>query len=566
MECVERVALPDYQTGSADHHGVTPPADGVSGSETSSGHPRTGVKLPQRRSAVSDLQRIPPTTASNESGPTGGRVSQGTSAVRDVLRELTHACRQDRLTSTSGNEPYAPDREFDAALHPAAAGEEMIGKSNFLSNVAVRGFKSICDEQRVDLRPLTILAGANSSGKSSIMQPLLLMKQTLEASGDPGALLLDGLNVRFTSKEQLLSKLPAKSCDGSFAIRLTAAETTSLETQFRSVAEQGFDVERMVYRAGSEVVEVVLDMSHEEIVALLPEELKKIASGLSSKQKERPRWRVTRDRCVLSFELSGLGTRDRSMPFWPLGGISPSAEFLPLIQSVIHLPGLRGNPQRTYPKMAAGPQFPGTFEPYVASIVFQWQNDKSDELNELGKSMEELGLSWKVTAKPIDDTRVELRVGRLPHSRRGGAHDMVSIADVGFGVSQSLPVLVALLVARPGQLVYLEQPEIHLHPKAQRRLANNLCRAAQRGVMLVVETHSALLLREVQTLVATGAMPADDVRLHWFERNDEGATVVSTAELDEDGAYGDWPEDFDQTELDAEQAYLDAVERRERQR
>jgi predicted ATPase len=169
-------------------------------------------------------------------------------------------------------------------------------------------------------------------------------------------------------------------------------------------------------------------------------------------------------------------------------------------------------------------------------------------------------LSWKVTAKAVDDTQVELRVGRLTHSKRGGAHDLVSIADVGFGVSQSLPVLVALIAARPGQLVYLEQPEIHLHPKAQRRLAHTLCRAAKRGVILVVETHSAILLREVQTLVASGDMPRDDVMLHWLHRNDDGVTVVSTAELDENGAYGPWPEDFDATELEAESAYLDAVE------
>lgn len=440
----------------------------------------------------------------------------------------------------------------------------MVGKLNFISGISVRGFKSICDEQRVEIRPLTILAGANSSGKSSIMQPLLLLKQTLETAGDPGALLLDGPNVRFTSKDQLLSKVPAKACDTGFAIRLTAVNGDSLETEFRSVAGQGFDVERMSFCTEQETLDIHQGLTHDAILDLLPESLKEIARNVSRKQPVRPQWRVVRDRCFLSFELAGPGIRDRALPFWPLSGISPSAEFLPLIQSVVHLPGLRGNPRRTYPKTAAGPHFPGTFEAYVASLVFQWQTDKSAKLSQLGTSMEELGLSWKVTAKAIDDTQVELRVGRLPHSRRGGAHDMVSIADVGFGVSQSLPVLVALIEARAGQLVYLEQPEIHLHPKAQRQLAHTLCRAAKRGVILVVETHSALLLREVQALVARGVMPKEHIRLHWLQRDKEGATIVSSGILDDDGAYGDWPEDFDATELDAEQDYLDAVEQRRR--
>jgi hypothetical protein len=70
---------------------------------------------------------------------------------------------------------------------------------NAISRIAVAGFKSIDAEQHTDIAPLTLLAGANSAGKSSIMQPLLLWKQTLEAPFDPGSLLLNGPCVRFTS-------------------------------------------------------------------------------------------------------------------------------------------------------------------------------------------------------------------------------------------------------------------------------------------------------------------------------------------------------------------------------
>jgi len=76
-----------------------------------------------------------------------------------------------------------------------------------ITRITVKGFKSIADKISVEIRPLTILAGANSSGKSSIMQPILMMKQTLEAPYDPGPLLIDGPNVRFTSAEQFLSRM-----------------------------------------------------------------------------------------------------------------------------------------------------------------------------------------------------------------------------------------------------------------------------------------------------------------------------------------------------------------------
>ena len=109
----------------------------------------------------------------------------------------------------------------------------------------------------------------------------------------------------------------------------------------------------------------------------------------------------------------------------------------------------------------------------------------------------------------------------------------------------------------------LEQPEIHLHPRAQTILAEIIADAAKRGVRVVVETHSDLLILGVQTLVAEGKLSPDIVKLHWFSRNEKGATSITSADLDETGAFGeDWPEDFADVRLQAQQRYLDAAEAR----
>ncbi len=136
---------------------------------------------------------------------------------------------------------------------------------------------------------------------------------------------------------------------------------------------------------------------------------------------------------------------------------------------------------------------------------------------------------------------------------------MVNIADVGIGVSQVLPILVALIAAQDGQIVYVEQPELHLHPRAQVVMAELLAEAANRGVRVIVETHSSLLLLTVQTLVAEEKIKNTDVALHWFARDAKGATQVTYKQPDEDGAYGEWPEDFGDVELKAQDAYLTAV-------
>jgi len=236
----------------------------------------------------------------------------------------------------------------------------------------------------------------------------------------------------------------------------------------------------------------------------------------------------------------------------------PWVDYDQLLHNIIHVPGLRGNPLRTYKSTAAGDYYPGVFQDYVASVVASWQQKADPRLQSLGENLHQLGLTWKVEARQTSTTDVELRVGRLQESKRGGARDMVNIADVGFGVSQVLPVVVSLLAAQPGQLVYLEQPEIHLHPRAQVALSELLKGAVMRGVQVVVETHSELLLLGVQRLVAEGRLSPSKVKLHWFRRDDEGVTHISSADLDEYGSFGEWPVDFSDVSMKAMQSYLDA--------
>src|SRR5579864_361088 len=92
-----------------------------------------------------------------------------------------------------------------------------------ITRIAVEGFKSIADRQEIEIAPLTILAGANSSGKSSIMQPLLMLKQTLDTPYDPGPLEIDGGNVKFTSSDQFLSRTQ----DGASGALLTIEIATT---------------------------------------------------------------------------------------------------------------------------------------------------------------------------------------------------------------------------------------------------------------------------------------------------------------------------------------------------
>jgi len=398
-----------------------------------------------------------------------------------------------------------------------------------ITRIAVEGFKSIAKRQEIEIAPLTILAGANSSGKSSIMQPLLMLKQTLEATYDPGPLKIDGPNVKFTSSDQFLSKV-GLSPQGSFTVALEAG-SSGIEITF----ERGepLKVRELTYTISGEKMTLRPRMSQQEISDALRDPWKGVANQLG----------IHAYRFFLT--LTDNASPPTFVPYPDLG-----------IEGAIHVPGLRGNPSRTYPAAHVGETFPGTFDNYVASLILAWQKENSRRYEDLSNiDLQHTGLALDVFARRINDAAIELNV-QLVKDR------VDNIADVGFGVSQVLPVLVALRAAEPGRLVYLEEPEIHLHPRAQTKLSDVLAAAAKRGVRIVAETHSSLLLRAIQTLVAKGDLDPELVRLHWFTRDAEGVTQVSSAKPDANGAFGDWPEDFGDVALESEQRYLDAVEDR----
>jgi predicted ATPase len=425
-----------------------------------------------------------------------------------------------------------------------------------ITEITVAGFKSISNEQTIEIRPLTILAGANSSGKSSIMQPLLLLKQTCEASYDAGPLVLNGPNVKFSSTEEMLSRTTKNHSLDNFAIGVRLGNKKHIEVQFRKEHRTGFRIEQMD----------VTDESgnHTLWPAMSPGDIIKtgLTKGIES-FNPRPagfkngHWEIVRNRCFL--ELSWVTQASDKSPFTKIGGPWQGA-----ISHTFHLPGLRGDRERTFALTAAGPSYPGLFDKYTASVIYLWQLDgKSELLAALNHSLQSLALTGGVKADRLNDVQLELRVGRLPDTMPKGPSDAVNIADVGIGVPQVLPVLVALLVAQPGQLVYIEQPEIHLHPRAQVALAQVLADAANRGVQVVAETHSNLLLLGVQSLVAEGKLAADKVKLHWFSRHKTtGATTIKSADMDDVGRFPDWPEDFDDVTLEAQKHYLDSASRR----
>jgi predicted ATPase len=424
-----------------------------------------------------------------------------------------------------------------------------------IEEIRVQGYKSLVDAT-LHVRPLTLLAGTNSSGKSSIMQPLLLIKQTIELPYQPtGALVLNGAHVQAETAEELLNKtglgIPNEfTLDilGKHSETLNIAPYSTKTVYARDKVDFAITHQYLKYPSGREL-KITPDFNFRGIENQLAADLfTKTVNG----QVDDIEIQTKSGFLVIQFKDSVGGD---------IGRMGPT-NLINSIASVMHIPGLRGAPQRNYRGTYFKDYIKGTFDLYAAGTVSQWQEQQDTEkLAKLNDYLRRLGLTDSVTAKVKNANEVELSVSRLPAGSKAKPRkaDMVNIADVGIGVSQVLPILVALIAAQEGQIVYVEQPELHLHPRAQVAMAELLAEAANRGVRVIVETHSSLLLLTVQTLIAQDKIKNTDVALHWFARDAKGATQVTYVQPDEDGAYGEWPEDFGDVELRAQDAYLTAV-------
>lgn len=205
-----------------------------------------------------------------------------------------------------------------------------------ISAISVAGYKSLYKEQTIDLEGLTVLAGTNSSGKSSMMQPLLLLKQTLDAPYDPGSLLLSGPSVRQTSASQLLSKAAKGKSASTFTVTFHHRDSSTLVLEFRREARKGLELNKVCLAISDKCFEISKDSKSDEIQALYfleNEEFRGLFSSSSNFKDANFIWQIQRERCFFTPALTRDGKRMIEMPFPRITAIRGTLEHL------LHVPG-----------------------------------------------------------------------------------------------------------------------------------------------------------------------------------------------------------------------------------
>ena len=164
----------------------------------------------------------------------------------------------------------------------------------------------------------------------------------------------------------------------------------------------------------------------------------------------------------------------------------------------------------------------------------------------IAECLERLGVIDSFSVRPLAEGRKEYEV--LIRTVAGGAE--VKITDVGFGVSQVLPAIVQAFYCPPGATVWMEQPEIHLHPQVQAELADVFIDAISaresgkpRNAQLIVESHSEHFLNRLQRRIAEGIVTHDQVAIY-FARRADASTELEPLRLNKYGDIENWPENF----------------------
>ena len=226
-----------------------------------------------------------------------------------------------------------------------------------------------------------------------------------------------------------------------------------------------------------------------------------------------------------------------------------------LFRSISYLGPLRTKPDRLYSWARTEPESVGyAGENTIAAILAARTRKIGLGPKRFTKSFEEiiavklkeLGLIEEFKVNPLSEHRQEYEV----KVRSRGSVDWVDLPDVGFGVSQVLPVLVQCFYAAPNSIIVMEQPEIHLHPAAQSNLAdvmidvvNSREFGADRNIQLIIETHSEHFLRRLQRRIAENVIHASKISAYFASVN-KGRAKLDELQIDEYGNIKNWPEHF----------------------
>jgi predicted ATPase len=435
-----------------------------------------------------------------------------------------------------------------------------------LTHLHIKNFKAWKDTGPIRLAPLTVIFGANSAGKSSLGHLLLALQQTARSTdrkralhlGDATSLIdlgtfvdcLHGHDVQQALSFELAWTLP-KVLEVRDPLQpgiRYQGDRMRLNVALSADKAQQPEIQALRYALasqGGEILDVALAREEKRKLNLTSERYGfKMADGRKWPLEEPEKFYRLSDISMARYKNAGF-----------LADFALATESM--LEGISYLGPLRNHPQRIYQWSGDTPASVGQKGEYTVAAILAAQSEgrmlnrgpkqtKRNFAEFIAAWLKDLGVIHDFSVRPVAKGRKEYEVLVRTHAKASE----VKITDVGFGVSQVLPALVQAFYCPPHSTVWMEQPEIHLHPQVQAELADVFISATQarengkpREIQLIIESHSEHFLNRLQRRVAEGAIKTEDVAVY-FCRRAGSATELEPLRLNMFGEIENWPENF----------------------
>jgi hypothetical protein len=475
-----------------------------------------------------------------------------------------------------------------------------------IRELRIANLKAFRGEHNIRLAPLTLIYGSNSAGKSSLIQSLLLLKQTIESS-DPeqpelvvrGALADLGsipgiiynhdldrtLTLGLTIDPPLRrpgSLLGIKPRRYTFSFRWDESSHSVRQTGARLGLDET-DLVTYTRRRGPDVAKTSEALGRREFPFRIGQAAARTAfvdwivslmttrAGVFHLRPVPPQETLTEVRLSLLENGSFAAAPWSIMPLYPRlsftksGGPGPAitrevmqafegnwrqshnqfrGDLASALDSLVYLGPLRVPPARFHLISGVRRASVGREGEFLAEILRR----RKDVLTNVNIWLERLKIPYTLSATSTHEGGMGTAMGDVVvlvlTDRRNNLE--VSPGDVGFGISQLLPIVAQTQIGS-GNIICIEQPEIHVHPRLQSEVAELLVSATEgkRGNQLIVETHSEHIMLRLQRLMRSGSLDPEQVAVLYVDTDADGSASVVNLRLAEDGSFIDeWPQGF----------------------
>jgi len=414
-----------------------------------------------------------------------------------------------------------------------------------IQRLRLRQFKCFEDSGDIPLAPLTVIFGRNNTGKSSILQSLLLLRQTLDSPEYGPRLDLRG------------PLYPA----GTYADLVHQHKSNENVT-----VEFGFDLDDGTGRASVE-----LEFSSDEPQPARLARLRIASDRADPLEIKRGRGRGGPYELYLGGKSQG--TEEKALFRFPANGFFPLIGPEPLrrgrpnekhqqtresartiltnletaLRNMRAVGAFRHQPERRYEYQGRAPQSVDSTGRTVMAALIEDMMRRGAQRGQLVRSVNHwLKAVGRVRILPFKRISKSARIFEV-RLRDTDSGRWANFADVGFGIGQAFPVFVEGLRTPDGGLFLVQEPEIHLHPDAQLRMADFLVSLALKGRRAVVETHSEnLLLRIRRRILGRSSLhiAPSDVSVIFVRKNPDGTSQAIPLDMDEMAQIGNWPPGF----------------------